>query len=461
MIGGKGVTSPARSVVAALFLAFAYGCLSSGSTALPPSAAIDASAQTKKQRKIKHIVIVVQEGRTLNNLFTGWPSAYAPRVGRIRYPPTIIKLREISYAQDRGMCELEGCMELAYGGGEMNGFEQSRFCRLGCLHFPRRSREVGTFPYSYMNHKEIAPYRALARQYVLADNMYPTEWGGDFTAHQDLIAGSAFVDSEHVIVDVPNATPWGCDAPKGTMVPLQHVGGYNGGRIFPCITQYPTMAELLDQAHVTWKYYVAPLKGSDLSGQLWNAFDAIKRIRRSPDWRNNIISPPGRVLKDAASGDLPGVSWVIPRVAWSDHPSQTSDKGPSWVAAVVNAVGTGPDWESTAIIVVWSEWGGWFDARAPDFPRNLKGTGLGFRVPMLIISPYAKRHHTSHTHYQFGSILRFVEDTFGLRRLSSLGYGYVFTDRSSASISDAFDFLRAPRKFRLIRAKYPSSGFLH
>lgn len=436
------------------------GCMGHGVGNLPPgspSTVVDGASQ----QKIQHVVIVVQEGRTLNNLFTGWPTAYAPRFGQSLTPPSPVRLRKITYAQDRSMCELDGCMVIAYGTG-MNGFESNVFCKLGCTRFPRHVKyDVGVFPYSYMDHKEIAPYRAMAYQYVLADNMYPTEWGGDFTAHQDLIAGSTFVDTEHYIDDVPSARPWGCDAPPGTHVRLEHVGGYNGGSTFPCMTQYPTMAELFDNARLSWKYYVSPLHGSDPSGRLWNAFDAVKKVRDGPDWAKNIVSPPGTVITDAAKGQLPAVAWVIPRLAWSDHPSQTSDKGPSWVAAIVNAIGTGPEWGSTAIVIVWSEWGGWFDARPPYFPRYLKGSGLGFRVPMIIISPYAKKNRTSHTDYQFGSILKFVESTFDLPGLSSLGYGYVFSDRRSKSIADAFDFSQKPRRFVPIPAKYPPTDFLH
>jgi phospholipase C len=108
---------------------------------------------------------------------------------------------------------------------------------------------------------------------------------------------------------------------------------------------------------------------------------------------------------------------------------------------------------------VWSEWGGWFDARPPYFPKNLKGSGLGFRVPLLIVSPYAKENVVIHTDYQYGSILKFIEQAFDLPSLSTLGYGYVFTDTSSNSLSDSFDFLKGPRAFQPIKAKYPSSSF--
>ena len=438
--------------------------------AIPQTSTITASADggayrmhlaslTGPRGHIRHIVILMQEGRTLNNLFTGWPHAFAPsRAFALNIG--LVFLKPITYSQDRSMCELSPCMNLAYSGGRMNGFDINRFCKLGCTHYmpyrKGRKPDVGLLPYSYMDHTQIAPYREIAGQYVLADNMYATGFDGDFSAHQDLIAGSTFVTANRALRDVPSAQPWGCDAPKGTRIALW---GYPYETVAPCVTQYPTMGELLDRARLSWKYYAAPLNGSDPSGRLWNAFDAIKKVRYSSDWTKNIVSPPGRVLTDAKNGTLPSVAWVIPEVAWSDHPSQTDDKGPSWVASVVNAIGTGPEWDSTAIIVVWSEWGGWFDARPPYFPKDLKGTGLGFRVPLLIISPYAKKNVVVHTDYQYGSILRFIEQALDLPSLSTVGYGYVFTDATSNSLSDSFDFSKRPRAFQPIRAKYGSSSF--
>jgi phospholipase C len=443
-------------VAASVALVVATACASRGAESVVPLAQSQMRAAAGSE--IKHIVIVVQEGRTLNNLFAGWPGAFAPMSGEAVEIPGPIRLREIKFGDDRSMTELSPSMTLAYWGHNMDGFNLNRFCDLGCTHYPNgQKHDTSLFPYAYMNRDEIAPYRTLARQYVLADNMYSTEWGGDFTAHQYLIAGSSFISRTRALRDVPNAQPWGCDAASHTRVSLW---GYPYRSVFPCVTQYPTMADLLDNAGLDWKYYVASLTSSDASGKLWNAFEAIKKVRDGPDWTRNIVSPPSEILTDASEGKLPSVSWVIPEVTWSDHPSQTSDKGPSWVASVVNAVGEGPEWNDTAILIVWSEWGGWFDARPPYFPKRLKGTGLGFRVPLLIVSPYARKNVVVHTDYQFGSILRFVEQTLKLPPLSSLGYGFVFTDSTSNSLNDSFDFSQEPRKFKPISAKYSPSVFM-
>ena len=152
------------------------------------------------------------------------------------------------------------------------------------------------------------------------------------------------------------------------------------------------------------------------------------------------------------------MSWVIPDAQNSDHPGLSSkDTGPSWVADVVNAIGKSQYWKSTAVIVVWDDWGGFYDPVAPPFVDDQGGPG--FRVAMLVVSPYVKMGtgsqggYVSHTVYGFGSIIRFIEDTWNLGRLGT-------TDESSTSISDMFDFKQAPRHFKTIPARYTEKFFL-
>ena len=152
--------------------------------------------------------------------------------------------------------------------------------------------------------------------------------------------------------------------------------------------------------------------------------------------------------------------WVIPDRPTSDHPDPgpDGDTGPSWVASLVNAVGESSYWKSSAIVVVWDDWGGFYDHVAP--PLTDHWGGLGFRVPMLVISPYAvkgsgsKGGYISHTPYEFGSILRFIEDDFSL---GSLGR----TDARATSMVDCFDFTQSPRKFVQIPSSFSRRYFEH
>jgi phospholipase C len=315
--------------------------------------------------------------------------------------------------------------------------------------------------YAYVNPSLIQPYLSMAQQYVLADEMFPTEFGGSFTGHLTLVAGTDNINQHpsQAIVDFPTISE-GCDSPKGTktsyLTSNRVVHRLKGP--FPCFTQFRTLAEVMDAGGVSWKYYASKL----LDAGLWAPFETISYVRKGPDWNNNIIVPQTKVLDDPGQGNLASVSFVTPSKPDSDHPADHSAKGPSWVASVVNAIGESPYWSSSAIIVVWDDWGGFYD-NAP--PPQLDYRGLGIRVPCLIISPYAreaqpgKPGYVSHTQYEFGSILRFIEETFGLPSIGKPGAGY--TDERANSLDDAFDFTQAPRAFTPIQSKFGRSTFEH
>jgi phospholipase C len=210
---------------------------------------------------------------------------------------------------------------------------------------------------------------------------------------------------------------------------------------------------LLDAKSISWKYYTpGPIKGT--VGALWNAFLAISSVyNNKSEWNAHIAVPATNIFTDISNGKLPAMSWLIPDAQNSDHPGYSKqDTGPSWVASVVNAVGKSSYWNSTAIIVVWDDWGGFYDPVAP--PKLDNQGGPGFRVPMLVISPYVPPNEISHTVYGFGSIVRFIEDTWSLGRLGT-------TDVTSTSIANMFNFSQPRRKFKAIRARYSRSFFLH
>ena len=141
------------------------------------------------------------------------------------------------------------------------------------------------------------------------------------------------------------------------------------------------------------------------------------------------------------------------RLSGSDHPGDNSDTGPSWVAQVVNAIGESKAWNTTAIIIVWDDWGGWYDHVAPPGKRSYGG--LGFRVPAIVVSPYAKMGYVSHVEYDFGSIIKFVEENWDLPSLGT-------SDKNAAGfLDDFFDFTQQPRAFVPIGSKYAKTYFLH
>src|SRR5262249_4032931 len=153
---------------------------------------------------------------------------------------------------------------------------------------------IARFAYSYLERSAVEPYWTIAKRYVLADHMFPTMFGPSFTGHLTLIAGTADLNPTESEADVPTNSPWGCDAPSSTTtspVNTNRVVGGNGP--MPCFTQFRTMADTLDAAGVSWRYY-APAIGSNDSGNLWSAFDAISNVRHGADW-SRVVSPPQQI----------------------------------------------------------------------------------------------------------------------------------------------------------------------
>ncbi len=430
------------------------------SSALPPSAA----ARNSSSQYIKHVVVIVQENRSFDNFFAGFPGANAPTFGcaasagnthrTVRAVSsgcpsgdTQVPLRRISFRGPNLRHDWESSMT-DWDNGRMDGFSAYG------LHGPYEA-------YAYVDRHEIAPYWTMATQWVLADAMFPTEFGGSFTAHLMLVAGND--DLKHsparAEVDFPNGRYEDCDSPRGTVssyLTSDRVVHTDQGP-FPCFNQFNTIAQVLDGAGVSWKYYAHVHKYAGM----WSPFEAIDYVRHGPDWQNNVIAPETTVLTDAGDGTLAAVSWVSPSKADSDHPEAHSDRGPSWVASVVNAIGESSYWSTTAIVILWDDWGGWYDNASP---QQLDYRGLGIRVPCLIISPYARKGkgpggYVSHTLYEYGSILKFIEETFGLPYIGKAVDGY--TDERANSLSDSFDFTQPPRPFTHIPAKYPASRLIN
>jgi phospholipase C len=400
---------------------------------------------------IKHIVVLIQENRTFNDFFATYPGADGTTTGKMRTgtgpsaKTETIKLTPSNLADPVDLPHTYPEFLTAYRDGNLDGFNLIRYSQGG--------RTVGRLPYQYVKPSQIKPYWTLAQRYVLLDHMFQTQGSGSFTAHQELIAGGTPISSTENVIDYPTGYPWGCDAAPYTVTTLITAKLQYRPNMgpFPCF-KYKTLQVLLEAKRVTWKYYTPRPVGTFTPGALWNAFAAISAVYNDkPRWNAHIISPNTTIFRDVSKGTLPGLSWLIPDAHDSDHPAYGYDSGPSWVAAVVNAIGESAYWKSTAIIIVWDDWGGFYDGVKPP-KRNDQG-GLGLRVPAIVVSPYARAGDIARTNYEFGSILKFIEDTWDLGRLGT-------TDVSATSIANVFDFHQRPIRFRPIPAKYSREYFL-
>ncbi|MBV8197648.1 MAG: hypothetical protein JO263_05915 [Candidatus Eremiobacteraeota bacterium] len=397
--------------------------------------------------KITHVVVVVQENRTTDNLFNGLPGAQTVHAG-LDSTGDAVKLLPEGLTAPYDVDHEHAAFVVAFDNGKLDGFNLERSkCTQRHQH---QCPAAFSRAYAYVPHKEIKPYFDMAEKYVFADHMFQTNEGPSFPAHQYLLSGTSTISqgspqraSENPFGPHQQFTG-GCDSPEGSRVLTISEKGSENREVFPCFDR-PALTDLVDAKSLTWRYYEA-----HGAAGLWNAPDAIRHIRFSPQYSTDVIYPPAQFLKDVARGSLANVTWVTPTAEASDHAGITDGSGPSWVAAVVNAVGKSAFWKSTAILVVWDDWGGWYDHVAP---AQRDAYELGFRVPLIVISPYAKRRFVSHKEHEFGSILKFVEGVFALGSLGA-------TDAQSDDLSDCFDFLAPARPFSEIAAPLGPSYFL-
>jgi phospholipase C len=362
---------------------------------------------------IQHVVIIVQENRSFDDLFQGYPGADSHSSGLDSKGKTI-PLRAIPLEAPFDLDHSSYDFETDYDGGKMDGFD--------------REEIEGNSPpqamYAYVPHRESKPYFDIAKQYVLGDRMFTSHIDMSFVSHQYIIAGQA-----GGAVNIPPGT-WGCGGGSHddvlTILPGRIYGGYEK----PCFN-YTTLGDELDAAGLPWRFYTVA------KNDIWSAYQAVRHIHSGPDW-NNVISPNTQFFSDIAAGNLGAVTWITPSCANSDHSGCEGKGGPAWVTSLVDAIGESPFWSTTTIFVMWDEWGGWYDHVPPPY---VDYDGLGFRVPLLVVSPYAKARYVSHVQYEHGSILRYIEDQFGLPQLSASDA------RANSPEPDCLDMNQAPRPF--------------
>ena len=364
---------------------------------------------------IQHIVVIMQENRSFDNLFNGFPGADTVQSGMNGSVP--IPLKPVSLGDPRDLDHSHTRWVQDWDNGAMDNFAQ----------------DGSTLPYSYVPEKEVEPYWTLAKQFVLGDRMFQSNTGPSFVAHQYMIAGQSAN-----VVENPTGSIWGCDADPGTTAAVMGPNGAELPGVFPCF-DYQTIADLLDDKGVTWRYY-APASGDNF--YILSAYQAIRHIRFGNDWNDNVISPQNRVLVDIQHGELAQVTWIVPDWAHSDHPG-SGNEGPDWVASIVNAIGNSPFWSSTAIFISWDDWGGWYDHVSP---TRVDAMGPGFRVPLLVVSPYAKHGYISHNIHEASGFISFIEHNFDLGTLGA-------RDAGSDAYSDCFDYTQMPPPFAAISTK--------
>ncbi len=432
-----------------------FALILSGCSGLPPQRLAQAQGpfeqfhRHRSSGKIQHVVIIIQENRTLNNLFLGFRGARTQKYGynslgqKIMLQPVGLATGwDLDHSSDAFFQACNGTGNVRGTNCRMNGFDKEYW---ECGEPGFSACPNSNPPYSYVPHTETKPYFAMAKRYVLADQMYASNFdGSSFVSHLYIIAAQA-----NAAVDYPNGH-WGCVGGPGDII--SKIGldrQIPHGHERPCFND-TSLGEEADNAGISWAYYAVAVRSGGIGD--WSAYQANKYVYYGPDWNTDVITPPSAFLNDVSNAKLRQISWVTPTCANSDHAGCNSDTGPQWVASLVNAIGESKYWKNTAIFIFWDDYGGWYDPKPPEY---LDYDGLGIRVPLIVISAYAKKGYVSHVHYEHGSILKFVEDQFGLGRLSASD------SRATSPEKDCFDFKKPPRKFKVIPTVLGKEYFMH
>ena len=474
---GSSLAALARCSIGVTFTPTASGART-GVLSIPDSVpgspilvALSGTGNQTQAKGIQYVVIIFQENRTPDNLFqdpvliangADIASSGLNSAGQtVELTPMDLGTKGSSpqlYDLDHG----HGSFVLMYDHGKMDGADKIQAYCLNSAPCPSNPQ------FKYVSPSDVGPYFQLAEQYTFGDRMFQTNQGPSFPAHQFIISGTSAPTAASTSFAMGNVvggstfSPDGCIAPPSDYVLMINPVGKTT-RMYPCF-EHGTLTDLLEAAGFNWRYYTPS------TGGLWTAPNAIEHMCgpnapppnatacTGPDFINNVVPNSKAILQDIANGTLANVSFVMPSGAASDHASVTDGSGPSWVASIVNALGASPYWPNTAVIITWDDWGGWYDHVAPQVIDDGVSWGsgyvYGFRVPLIVVSPYAKPGYVSHVTHDFGSILNFIEQVYNL---PSLGYA----DAHADDLSYCFDFSQNLVQFRAIRTPLKAEHFLN
>lgn len=362
-----------------------------------PVPVLETTATATTPDPIQHIVIIVKENRSFDNYFGQFPGADGAAAGRLSNGQVV----PLGHTPDHTLLDINhagDAARVAVDSGRMDGFDRLD----GAI---QDGKDVAL---SQLYRSDIPNYWTYALTFTLDDHFFSTILGPSYPNHLVTVAASSNNTDDNPVLNTYHS--WGCDA--GQFTKVEQVDPATGARHFirPCFDM-TTLPDLLDKAGVSWKYY-APAQNQ--SGYIWSALDSIRHIRYSPLWQSNVVDT-GQFIKDIKAGTLPQVSWVVMNESVSEHPPHSACAGENWTVTQLNALMQSPLWSSTAVFVTWDDFGGFYDHVAPP---QINDIAYGPRVPTIVISPYARPHFVDHQTYDFASILRYIEDKFGLPQMS-------------------------------------------
>jgi phospholipase C len=372
--------------------------------------------------KIKHVVIIMQENRSFDSYFGTYPGAdgipgLAGNPGRVPCIPDPLRRRCTRPFHDRrdvndGGPHEQLAYKTDYNNGRMDGFIRARETCTNALDPRDCIARLSVDMMGYHDQREIPNYWSYAHNFVLQDHMFEPNASWSLPAH-------LFLVSEWSAFCATPGDPFSCrnnielpGLPTDIGPPHSNTPDY----------AWTDLTYLLHRRHVSWAYYIKKGPEPDCEDAkmfctykpqsprtpgIWNPLASFDTVRQDGQLSN--IKDTSSFYTAVRAGRLPAVSWVIPNGIVSEHPTASIRKGQAYVTGLINAIARSSEWRSTAIILVWDDWGGFYDhVRPPTVDLN----GYGFRVPGLVISPYARRGYIDHQQLSFDAFAKFIEDDF-------------------------------------------------
>ncbi|HEX4775196.1 MAG TPA: alkaline phosphatase family protein [Acidimicrobiia bacterium] len=415
------MTRALRRIVVAVAAGVAGACLTvapvSASTSTARDRAADPSAATTTP--IKHFISVMQENHTFDNYFGTYPGADGiPADACVPVDPAdktskdCVRPFRIGKRAIQDLASNHDAFLSAFGNGAMNGFVTAQSTQgvpvdLAMGHYDDR---------------DIPYYWNVADQYVLFDKFFTSIGGGSVWNHMFWVTGT------------PGDTARETVPPNGYAASVQ------------------TIFDRLQAKGVSWKFYVQnydPKVTFRSSAQSARGAQvsrvpllAMPRFVDDPKLASHIV-PLDQYYDDLQNGTLPAVAYIVPS-GNSEHPPGSIQAGEGFVRTIVNSLQRSTAWSSSALVLTYDSWGGWYDHVAPP-------AGYGLRTPALLVSAYAKKGFVDHTQLDFTSILRFVERNWSVAPLAQ-------RDAKANDFATAFDFAAAPRPAALVSSvRHPAT----
>ena len=404
---------------------------------------------------LKHVVIIVKENHTFDNYFGSFPGAEGTLTpsgeNLCETPQGTIECPHAPDAPDHDLCHSHACGLVDWNQGQMDGWNSQGGSDTGDL-----------LAYAQYDERDIPSYWAYARSYALGDHFFSGMIGPSFPGHLFMVAAQAGWAINNPPTDLPfkirlfppafyGPHPyWGCDQWPGDQVSIL-ADGTEAAQVRPCF-DIPALPDVLPEG-VDWKYYGTNWDG--LFDEIWSPLDAVNSIRNDREKWGHVVGV-DQFTADVRAGTLPSVSWLVDQDQYSEHPDVAIPgldiplggvcDGENWTVGFVNQLMQSEYWNDTAILLTWDDFGGWHDHVPP--PRQYGGSptapyGLGFRLPLLIISPYARPGFVFSENADHASLARFVERVFD-SEYTLADLDPAAQDAEANDLLGAFDFEQAP-----------------